>query len=124
MECQGGHPVVDRVGFYLFASEPDLLATYTERLEDAGVPMDAGGCFAGALGDTNYVPEGPEGPGPYRHGCFINEEGRGNYRATLPDSLVYVGVLGATGDADALREWAWFGNMDQPGGPTIGRDGS
>ncbi len=123
VECRGDQPAVERVGFYLFASEADLLATYFERLDAEGIGVASGGCFGGEEGEGSYHPEEFEGTGPNRDGCFINDAGRANYRATLSDALVYMGVLGASGDIQALYKWAWLGNLDTPGGPTIWRGG-
>jgi hypothetical protein len=32
---------------------------------------------------------------------------------------VYIGVLGRTADMRALVDFAWRGNQDTPGGPTL-----
>ena len=54
-----------------------------------------------------------------RHGCFVNEEGYANYRATISGSDVYIGILGRTKDMRALEDFAWLGNEDVPGRPTL-----
>lgn len=122
VECVGSHPGVERVGFYLFATESDLLATYFERLEASRLELDNGGCFGGVVGDTNYVPAPVDLEEPHRHACFLNDVGVANYRATVPESRVWIAVLGTSRDTDALRKWAWQGNLDQPGGPTLWQD--
>jgi hypothetical protein len=38
---------------------------------------------------------------------------------TLPGPHVYVGLLGRTADMRSLGDWAWFGNEDVPGYPTL-----
>jgi hypothetical protein len=64
------------------------------------------------------------GPGdrPYRLGCYLNEFGNANYRFTVPDSLVYVGILGTGRDLGTLHDWAWLGNREVPGSPTVWRE--
>jgi len=59
---------------------------------------------------------------PYRNGCFINEFGNANYRFTAPGAPVYVGILGTGKDLAALHTWAWLGNQDVTGSPTVWRN--
>jgi hypothetical protein len=120
VECVPDDGTAERVGVYRFASAEDVLATYSERMAEAGVPLGSGGCFAGP-GETNYVPGPTDLTVPYREGCFINEFGFANYRATYPDERVYVGILGSVAETAALQRWAWLGNEDVPGNPTIWR---
>jgi hypothetical protein len=114
-----GSPVA-RVGYYLFHTEADMLDVYVARMEAEGIALESGdGCFA-REGESVYVPwDEADGIGPYRHGCFVNDEGYGNYRVTLPGAHVYVGLLGRTADMRALEEWAFLGSMDTPGYPTM-----
>jgi hypothetical protein len=121
IECVPDDGTAERVGAYRFATADDLLATYSERMAEAGVPLGSGGCFSGP-GETNYVPGPTDLTVPYREGCFINEFGFANYRATYPDERVYVGILGSASGTAALQRWAWLGNLDQPGNPTIWRN--
>ena len=67
--------------------------------------------------ERGYIPSDGELV-PDRAGCFINDAGIANYRATRP-SRVYIGVLGRTADMGALEDWAWKGSMDTPGSPTL-----
>ena len=113
-------PDVDEVGAYLFESQADVMATYEERLADAGVRLGSGGCPE-RPGEGAYVPEAPGTTGPYRFGCFVNEFGNANVRFTVPDSNVYVGILGTDGPIAVLSDWAWRDNLDQPGSPTVWR---
>jgi len=121
VECSPEVDLVDRIGVYLFAARDELLETYFDRLAEYGVEPSSGSCPQRA-GEHAYVP-GDSGPtiGPYRLGCFLNEFGNANYRFTAPDSLVYVGILGTGKDLEALHDWAWLGNQDVPGEPTVWR---
>ena len=112
---------VDEVGAYLFARAEDLQATYLDRMAEAGIKRGSGSC-PGSAGEMAYVPEAPGTIGPYRIGCFLNEFGNANLRLTVPDSLVYIGVLGSGRDIRAIWSWAWDGNQDQPGSPTVWRE--
>jgi hypothetical protein len=98
-----------------------LLDTYFQRLGDNGVKPRSGSCPDRA-GEVSYVP-GDEGAsvGPYRYGCYVNEFGVANYRFTDPEYLVYVGILGTGKDMKRLHDWAWRGNQDVPGAPTVWR---
>ena len=107
-----------RVGYYLFRNEADLLDVYLARMEAEGIALESGSCLEGE-GEGASIPWGDDGFAPYRQGCFVNSEGYGNYRATLPGAHVYVGLLGRTADTRSLDEWAWMGNEDVPGIPTL-----
>ena len=116
IECRSDAPNVARIGFYLFGNDADMLAAYRSRMTAEGVPFDSGNCRDGEH-------EGAYTPGeediPSRNGCFINDEGYANYRATLPGSHVYIGILARDDDMVALEDFAWLGNRDTPGQPTL-----
>jgi hypothetical protein len=114
-----GSPVA-RMGFYLFRNEADLLKVYLARMKAEGIGVESGDCRGGE-GESSYIPWAGDDLSPYRQGCFINDLGYANYRATLPGSQVYVGLLGRTADYRALEDWAWIGNEDVPGSPTLWR---
>lgn len=112
---------VARMGFYLFRNDADMLDAYLERMRIEGVALDSGDACQHGDGESEsiYTPWGGDTIAPYRHGCFINAQGYGNYRATLPGFHVYVGLLGRNTHMDRLQSWAWFGNTDTPGNPTL-----
>jgi hypothetical protein len=115
IECSSPDRAVSRVGFYLFNTEADMLDVYAARMTVEGVLMNSGTCSTGEA-EGAYMP-GPE-ENPYRNGCYVNAEGFANYRATLPGN-VYVGILGRTANMLALETFAWAGNEDIPGAPTL-----
>jgi len=121
VECAPKGDLVERIGVYGFTSADDLLDTYLARLASSGVKPRSGSCREG-VGEDAYVP-GDHGAtlSPYRNGCYLNEHGVANFRYTEPDALVYVGILGTGKDVVALDKWAWRGNQDQPGSPTVWR---
>jgi hypothetical protein len=106
-----------RMGFYLFKNDDDLLDVYMARVSVENLIVDSGACVPGE-GEGAYIPAGEEFS-PDRHACYVNDQGFGNYRATLPGVHVYMGLLGRTKDMRSLEDWAWLGNEDVPGGPTL-----
>ena len=116
IECTTDDPAVARIGFYRFADDDAMLAAYFARMAAEGIATDSGSCVDGE-GEGAYTPG--EGEIASREGCFINDEGYANYRATLPGSHVYVGILGSSDDMTALADFAWLGSQDTPGNPTV-----
>lgn len=139
VECRPDSDLVARVGIYGFRDERDAALSYLERLASAGVTPNSGDCIHGIPGETAWTPGDGEGSIEddsaivvdgqalvrYRSGCFHDENGTANYRATcwgLADEGVYVGVLGRGRDLAALEDWAWMypegvpqGTPSQPG---------
>jgi len=127
---------VARVGIYRFDSDRDAALAYLDRLSRAGVAPNTGRCMDGTPGDAGWTPGDGEGSIddedaivvagisliPYRSGCFHDENGIANFRATCW-SHAYVGVLGRTKDIAALEDWAWAYPEDvepsTPGPPGI-----
>jgi hypothetical protein len=119
VDCELVGSPVARAGYYLFDSDADMLDAYFARMRAEGIAIDSGpDCSAGS-GEGAYIPYGEGETAPDRHGCFVNDEGYGNYRVTMPGAHVYVGLLGRTADMDVLVDWAWIGNQDVPGNPTL-----
>jgi hypothetical protein len=114
-----GSPVA-RVGYYLFESDTDMLDAYFARMTAEGISPDSGdGCLE-SEGEGAYIPwDEADGISPNRRGCFVNGDGYGNYRLTLPGAHVYVGLLGRSAAMSTLAEWAFFGNRDTPSYPTL-----
>ncbi len=125
VECRVSDQLVARVGVYRFRDAQDAATTYLERLASYGIDPTMGDCGAGTDGDAAWAPgdgsasaDGTTiqfgGTGPWavgRSGCYVDENGVANVRATC--GATYVGVLGAAADLAALRAWAW----SAPGGP-------
>lgn len=116
IECASDDPAVARIGFFSFPDDATMLAAYFARMQAEGIEQDSGGCND-AEGESAYIPG--EGLLADRNGCFVNAEGFGNYRATISGSHVYIGVLGRTADLGDLVDFAWRGNQDVPGNPTL-----
>ena len=134
IECRPDDSLVERVGVYWFPGINDAAHWYMTRMAAAGVDVSAGDCNQDVPGDSAWTPGDNEGsiddPGvfnwensvlsPNRIGCFLDENGTANVRATCAN--VYVGVLGTGTDLSAISDWTWRypagyepGTPDMPG---------
>lgn len=122
VECTPASDVALLVRMLLFNSQADLLDTYQARLGANGVPMrtNAGSCAAGQPSEGSYMPGDGAGFVPERGGCYVDAAGHAHYTVTSPP-YVLVEVDGSVGDGTAVQRFAWLGNQDVPGGPTIWR---
>jgi hypothetical protein len=130
VECHVASPLVERVGVYGFmagdASDADqtfldrAAFAYLDRMERQRVLGGSGDCVAGTPQDVSW--QGPEADeagsdvsiqveyggrtySVFRYGCFVNEQGVANFRATCGEGA-FVGVLGRTSRLDELSAWA------------------
>ncbi|MGH2406469.1 MAG: hypothetical protein ACRDF7_00130 [Candidatus Limnocylindrales bacterium] len=132
VECHPRPDLVTGVGFYLFRTQVDLLATYFALLSGQGIQPRSGDCYHALGGEGAYTP-GDGGPDfiAEREGCFVDPAGSAHYLATLAGPpigdggyefggpFILVVVDGQAGDPAKLRSWAWLGNQAAPGAPTI-----
>ena len=116
IECLGNDWFVARVGYYLFENDEEMLEHYFARMQAEGVTLNEGSCFDGE-GEGAYIPGDEEVAS--RQGCFITAEGVANYRVTLPGAHVYIGIVGHNIDTVELEDFAFLGNQDIPGIPTL-----
>ncbi|HSL33736.1 MAG TPA: hypothetical protein VK871_08815 [Candidatus Limnocylindrales bacterium] len=117
VDCRLNTALVVRVGGYLFENEDDAAIAYLERLRESGVTLGSGECASGSAGDRAWTNGGSgSGAGPLvafdgaewavsRIGCFLDQYGTANVRATC--GRMYVGILGRNDDLGALHEWVW-----------------
>lgn len=129
VECHPATGPASRVGAYRFATDQDAARAYFARLVAEGVARRSGDCYSGIEGDSAWTPGDdvgevragdPQGVVvdgiPYivfRSGCFKNDDGVPNFRATCGNGA-YVGVLGRTGDLRELVRWSWRNAPDAP----------
>ena len=123
IDCELVDSPAARMGFYLFKTDADMLDAYMARMDAEGIVIDSGGCAPGE-GESAYVPYAENETAPDRHACFVNSDGYGNYRATISGAHVYIGLLGRTVNMAKLADWAWLGNEDTPGSPTLWQQSS
>ena len=131
IECHPRPGLVTSVGFYLFASQADLLSTYFASLGAHGVAARSGDCLGRSGVEDAYQPgDGTSTFIAAREGCYVasgtasdlstqpgEPVGDGGY--TFGGPFVLVVIHGATADATKLHAWAWLGNTAEPGSPTI-----
>jgi hypothetical protein len=134
IECRPDDRLVSRVGIYWFPSAIEAAFAYMTRMAAYGVDVNAGDCVRDIPGDAPWTAGDGEGsfddPGvfnwenaalsPNRSGCFRDENGGANVRATCGNA--YVGVLGTSTDLSDLNDWTWLypegyepGTPDSPG---------
>lgn len=116
IECASSDPAISRIGFYLFENDAAMVDAHVWRMTAEGVALDSGSCSDGEA-EGAYTPG--EGMIPSRSGCFIDGDGIAIYRATLPGSHVSINIRGLSADMRLLEDFAWFGNQDTPGSPTL-----
>ena len=132
IECRINGAAAARVGAYGFRNAQDATATYLDRLASYKVRPRTGSCGTGTAGDEAWMPgDGSaggidpslrftNGSGSWavgRSGCFADENGIANVRATCGST--YIGILGRTDDLASLHRWVWrsaSGPLD-PGEP-------
>ena len=131
VECRLDTPLVERVAVYGFVTgdpnadadqtfEDRAVVAYLERMGEEGVLGEPGDCLGNTPEDVSWqgLEADQSGTDHYlqvefngrtygiaRYGCFRNEQGVANFRATCT-SGTYIGVLGQAGELDELTEWA------------------
>jgi hypothetical protein len=123
--CKPNSKAVESVVILRFPSADALLSTYFERIDNNGIERRSheGRCEPGVASEGAYTP-GDTGATlmPGRSACWVDEAGTAHYLATI-SPWVLVEVTGTGGDTMAVQDWAWLGNRDTPGNPTVWGDG-
>lgn len=116
IECDSPDPSVARIAFYLFGGDQPMLKAYLAEMKAVHIKLETGSCKDRG-GEHSYAP----GVDVIieRVACFLDDEGRANYRALLPVLHVSIGIRGRSDDMRSLEDFAWFGNQDTPGSPTL-----
>jgi len=131
IECHPRPDLMTSVGFYLFASQADLLSTYFSLLAAHGVAARSGDCPGRSGVEDAYQPgDGTSTFIAAREGCYVasgkasdlstnagEPVGDGGY--TFGGPFVLIVIRGATADTAKLHSWAWLSNSAAPGNPTI-----
>jgi hypothetical protein len=119
--CTPESDVAASVTVSMFASQKALLAAYKAWLKAQGIETRShqGSCLARKASEGAYTP-GDDGAKliPHRSACYVDGDGKAHYVATVP-KVGLIEVVGKGGKIPALEDWAWLGNQDQPGGPTV-----
>jgi hypothetical protein len=119
IECRPTSDLASRVAVSLFNTQDDLVAAYLAKLTEHQVQprTNGGSCLPDQPSEGAYTP-GDEGPDlmPVRGACFFDANGDAHDLATLPP-YVLIDVDGS--NAESAERFAWLGNQDTPGSPTV-----
>jgi hypothetical protein len=82
--------------------------------------QDHTGVYRSDDGEGPYHPTLPANAAryPHRSGCFVDSSERAHHVFTAPP---FVSAMVTGGDCDTVARWAWRGNADTPGAPTVWR---
>jgi len=119
VECAPNDGAVDRFRVTQFSSTADVLALYIAEMTGHGVALNSGTCFDGQ-GESSYFPGPDDESIATRNGCFVADVAQ--FRAIDTGGNVYIAIAGNSADASReLDRYAWKGNEDTPGAPTLWR---
>jgi hypothetical protein len=109
----------------IFDAQEAMLAAYFDRLAQAGVTPQANGgaCAVAPMAEGPWMP-GPDDNHslPERGACWIDADSAPVYLTTQPP-FVLIMVQGQPGAGpDTSHQYAWAGNEDVPGAPSIWRE--
>ena len=116
IECDSPDPSVARIAFYLFGGDQPMLKAYLAEMKAVHIKLETGSCKDRG-GEHSYAP----GVDVIieRVACFLDDEGGANYRALLPVLHVSIGIRGRSDVMLSLEDFAWIGNQEAPGSPTL-----
>ena len=119
--CRPDGAPVELVAILRYPTQDALVEAYLAQVEANGLALRSHGgrCEPGAPGEGAYVPEDAS-LAPDRSACHVDSAGKAHYVATIPP-WVMIQVTGTGSDPGELQSWAWQGNQDQPGNPTVWR---
>jgi hypothetical protein len=119
--CKPAGAAVDAASVFLFDTQATMLEAYAGWLEGHSLRIadTSPGCGAGSNAESAWLPDGGGGaPLAERGACQVGLDGRVRGAITLPP-FVLVTYEGPATDPVAVARWAWLGNKDQPGSPTV-----
>ncbi|HEX5589276.1 MAG TPA: hypothetical protein VFX65_03170 [Candidatus Limnocylindrales bacterium] len=120
IRCHPEDVAIADVRLYLFNRPAETMAAYFAAIDAVGLEPRTDG-HGLPFGEDSYIPE-PEGPlSEYRMGWWVDDDGHGQLVVASPPYVVFH-VTGSDANVDALHPWAWRGNQDVPGGPTVWRE--
>ena len=123
IECTTASDLAARVSMFMFDTQGQLLDAYNAVVASEAIePRSNGGrCEPAGASEGGYVP-GDGHPGVVvveRGACWADAAGITHYVATVPP-FVLVQVDGREGTLiGGTERFAWLGNQDAPGGPTL-----
>lgn len=124
--CNPSSDTVRRVQIYRFDKAKAMMAAYGSLItaQDIESHTHQGRCRANRTSEGAYVPGDDVDPNiRERSACYVDDRDRAHYIATAPPKVLII-VDGKVDDIGAVEAWSWLGNQDQPGNPTVWRDGA
>ena len=121
LACAPDAAAADAASVFLFDTQAAMLGAYAGWLEGHSLRIGATspGCGAGSVAESAWLPDGGSGAQLAERGaCQLGIDGRVRGAITLPP-FVLVTYEGPAADPAAVARWAWLGNKDQPGSPTV-----
>ena len=119
--CAPAGAATDTASVFLFDTQAAMLGAYGGWLEGHSLRMGdtSPGCGEGSVAESAWLPDGGGGAPPAERGaCQVGLDGRVRGAITLPP-FVLVTYEGPATDPASVARWAWLGNKDQPGSPTV-----
>jgi hypothetical protein len=120
VECTPASGPASRAWVTVFESQEAMLAAYTDIVTGWGlrIPHEGPGCSGGAGSEGSYLPGDGQGVLlPQRHACVVLVDNLVRTATTIPPYVLVTAE--GTGDPAAVDGWAFLGNKDTPGGPTV-----
>ena len=120
LACTPAAAAVDSAAIYLFDTQQAMLGAYTAWLDGNSIRIRdrSPGCGPDSVAEFPWIPTIDDALPPERQACHVGLDGRARGAITLPP-FVLVTFEGPAVDPAAVARWAWLGNKDQPGSPTV-----
>jgi hypothetical protein len=123
IECTTTSDAAARVAMVMFDTQAQLIDAYDTVVaaQDIERITHSGRCEPAGASEGGYVPgDGHPGFEPVeRSACWTDEAVTAHYTATIPPFVLLL-VDGRPGTTiSGVERFAWLGNQDQPGGPTL-----
>jgi hypothetical protein len=118
--CTPAGAAVDSASVFLFDTQEAMLGAYATWLagHELSILDRSPGCGPDSVAESAWLPSVEGDTLPQRGACQVGVDGRARGAITLPP-FVLVTYEGAATDPTAVAQWAWLGNRDQPGSPTV-----
>jgi hypothetical protein len=120
LSCTPAEAAVDSASVFLFDTQAAMLGAYAGWLEGHSLRIGdtSPGCGESSVAESAWLPDGGGARLAERGACQVGLDGRVRGAITLPP-FVLVTYEGPATDPASVARWAWLGNKDQPGGPTV-----
>jgi hypothetical protein len=119
--CTPASDVASRVTITAFDTRAALRAAYEARVtaEAIGMRTHQGRCLQQEASEGAYVPGDDRMAIDERGACWADVAAIAHYLATRPPFVLLEVEGRAGGTIEGVERFAWLGNQDQPGSPTL-----